>query len=154
MKFSARRLLFSPRRSSTANPIDGVIFRRTSCSVRGRVDFDQLPIAPSTYYHHKVLDTNPERRADRYRQDAFLTAETQQVWEENFCIYGARKVWRQLRREGVNVARCTVERLMHRLRIRGVVRGQRPFTTSSDPSQKRAPDLMKRDFTAMRSNQL
>lgn len=66
------------------------------------------------------------------------------MWEENFCVYGARKVWRQLRREGVNVARCTVERLMRRLGIRGVVRGQRPFTTISDPGQKRAPDLGKR----------
>ncbi|KJD18092.1 transposase, partial [Vreelandella aquamarina] len=94
------------------------------------------------------------RRADRYRQDAFLTAEIQRVWEENFCVYGARKVWRQLRREGVNVARCTVERLMRRLGIRGVVRGQRPFTTISDPAQKRAPDLVKRNFTAMRPNQL
>ncbi len=114
----------------------------------------QLPIAPSTYYHHKALEADPERRADRYRQDAFLTAEIQRVWEENFCVYGARKVWRQLRREGVNVARCTVERLMRRLGIRGVVRGQRPFTTISDPGQKRAPDLVKRDFTAMRPNQL
>ena len=76
------------------------------------------------------------------------------MWEENFCVYGARKVWRQLRREGVKVARCTVERLMRRLGIRGVVRGQRPFTTISDPGQKRAPDLVKRDFTAMRPNQL
>lgn len=114
----------------------------------------QLPIAPSTYYHHKALETDPERRADRYRQDALLTAEIQRVWEDNFCVYGARKVWRQLRREGVNVARRTVERLMRRLGIRGVVRGQRPFTTISDPGQKRAPDLVKRDFTAMRPNQL
>ena len=114
----------------------------------------QLPIAPSTYYHYKALETDPERRGDRYRQDAFLTAEIKRVWEENFCVYGARKVWRQLRREGVNVARCTVERLMRRLGIRGVVRGQRPFTTISDPDQKRAPDLVKRDFTAMRPNQL
>tara|TARA_R110001599_G_scaffold161454_1_gene350095 strand:+ start:8594 stop:8995 length:402 start_codon:yes stop_codon:yes gene_type:complete len=98
----------------------------------------QLPIAPSTYYHHKALEADPERRADRYRQDDFLTAEIQRVWEENFCIYGARKVWRQLRREGDNVARCTVERLM-----RGVVRGQRPFTTISDPGQKRALELRK-----------
>lgn len=52
----------------------------------------QLPIAPSTYYHYKALETDPERRTDRYRQDAFLTAEIQRVWEENFCVYGARKV--------------------------------------------------------------
>ncbi|MBE0401866.1 IS3 family transposase [Halomonas sp. FME1] len=74
------------------------------------------------------------------------------MWQENFCVYGARKVWRQLRREGVNVARCTVERLMRRLGIRGVVRGLRPFTTISYPGQKRAPDLVKRDLTAMRPN--
>tara|TARA_B100000929_G_scaffold239415_1_gene196484 strand:- start:260 stop:520 length:261 start_codon:yes stop_codon:yes gene_type:complete len=76
------------------------------------------------------------------------------VWKENFCAYSARKVWRQLRREGVNVARCTLERLMRHLGIRGVVRGQRRFTTISDPGQKRALDLVKRDFTAMRSNKL
>ncbi len=67
---------------------------------------------------------------------------------------GARKVWRQLRLEGVNVARCTVERLMRRLGILGVVRGQRPFTTISDPGQQKAPDLVKLDFTAMRPHQL
>ncbi len=61
----------------------------------------QLPIAPSTYYHHKALETDPERRGDRYRQDAFLTAEIKRVWEENFCVYGARKVWRQLRVKGL-----------------------------------------------------
>ncbi len=92
----------------------------------------QLPIAPSTYYHHKVLEADPERREYRYRQDAFLTTEIQRVWEENVYVYGARKVWRQLRRKGFNVTRCTVERLMRRLGIRGVVRGQRPFTTISD----------------------
>ncbi|MDC8444177.1 IS3 family transposase [Halomonas aquamarina] len=61
------------------------------------------------------------------------SAEVQWVWKENFCVYGSRKVWRQLCREGVEVARCTVERLMRRLGILGVVRGQRPFTTISDP---------------------
>ncbi|QEA38687.1 IS3 family transposase [Pistricoccus aurantiacus] len=114
----------------------------------------QLPIAPSTYYHHKALEADPERRPERHRRDKWLMAEIQRAWEENFCVYGARKIWRQLRREGIDVARCTVERLMHRLGIRGVVRGQRHFTTISDPAQQRAPDLVKRDFTATRPNQL
>ncbi len=114
----------------------------------------QLPIAPSTYYHQKALEAVPERRPERHRRDEWLTAEIQRAWEDNFSVYGARKVWRQLRREGIDVARCTVERLMRRLGIRGVVRGQRHFTTISDPAQQRAPDLVKRDFTATRPNQL
>jgi transposase InsO family protein len=115
---------------------------------------NQLPIAPSTYYHHNACETQPELRAVRHRRDEFLMAEIQRVWEENFRVYGARKVWHQLRRENVDVARCTIERLMRRLGIRGVVRGQRPFTTISDPTQQPAPDLVKRNFTATRPNQL
>lgn len=76
------------------------------------------------------------------------------IWEENFQVYGARKVWRQLKREGISAARCTVERLMRQHGLRGVVRGQKPFTTISDPAQERAPDLVKRQFSATRPNQL
>lgn len=71
-----------------------------------------LPIAPSTYYAHKAREANPTRRSERAKRDGLLGVEIQRVWQENRSVYGARKVWRQLRREGVIVARCTVERLM------------------------------------------
>jgi transposase InsO family protein len=78
----------------------------------------------------------------------------ERAWEENFRVYGARKVWRQLTREGFTVARCTVERLMRKMGLQGIVRGKRRITTISDPAQERAPDLVKRTFTASRPNQL
>jgi putative transposase len=71
-----------------------------------------LPIAPSTYYAHKARESNPALRSSRAVRDEALRVEIRRVWEENRCIYGARKVWRQLLREGIAVARCTVERLM------------------------------------------
>lgn len=72
----------------------------------------QLPIAPSTYYEHKACEIKAERLPRRARRDQALKPEIQRVWTENFQVYGARKVWRQLKREGFGVARCTVERLM------------------------------------------
>jgi len=113
-----------------------------------------LPIAPSTYYHHKACEADPDKRSTRAKHDEQLSIEVQRVWEENYRVYGARKVWRQLGREGFSVARCTVERLMQRIGIQGVVRGKKPFTTVSDPEQERAPDLVKRQFTATHPNQL
>lgn len=103
---------------------------------------------------HKVCKADPERRTDRYRREERLTSEIRRVWEENFQVYGARKVWRQQRREGIDVACCTVERLMHRLGIRGVVRGQPHFTTISDPAQQRAPVLVTRNVTETQPNQI
>src|SRR5512143_2422619 len=84
----------------------------------------QLPIAPSTYYAWKVQTRDPERRSLRSRQDAELRREIQRVWDENYRVYGAEKVWRQLRREEIVVARCTVERLMRAMGLRGVTRGR------------------------------
>jgi len=80
----------------------------------------QLPIAPSTYYEHKAREQNPDRLPDRIKRDRKLEKDIPRVWEENMRVYGARKVWRQLNREGINVARCTVERLMKKVDIRGV----------------------------------
>jgi len=74
-----------------------------------------LPIAPATYYEHQRRRLDPERRPAREKRDEVLRAEVGRVWRENFAVYGAEKVWRQLRREGVDVARCTVERLMRAL---------------------------------------
>ena len=114
----------------------------------------QLPIAPSTYYEHKAREADPERLPPRVRRDRELSGEIQRVWDENFQVYGARKVWRQLNREQFTVARCTVERLMRILGLQGVVRGRSCRTTVSDNKVDRPPDLVKRQFTAARPNQL
>ncbi|MDF1581636.1 MAG: IS3 family transposase [Desulfuromonadales bacterium] len=114
----------------------------------------QLPIAPSTYYHHRARQTDPSKIPLRNLRDQFLKPHIQRVWKENYQVYGARKVWLQLNREGIFVARCTVERRMREMCLRGVVRGKKQITTISDPKQERAPDLVKRNFKATRPNQL
>ena len=88
-----------------------------------------VPIAPSSYYEHKAREGNDSRCAPRVRRDRQLGEAIRRVWEENFRVYGVRKVWRQLHREGTVVARCTVSRLMRELGLRGVVRGRRMKTT-------------------------
>jgi putative transposase len=114
----------------------------------------QLPIAPSVYYERKARETDPRRLPERAVRDAALREEVERVWKENFGVYGARKVWRQLLREGFDVARCTVERLMRAMGLRGVVRGRKVKTTIPDDLAERPRDLVKRDFTAIRPNQL
>jgi putative transposase len=114
----------------------------------------QLPIAPSTYYHHKAREIDPAKVPARHQRDQALMPEIRRVWKENFRVYGARKVWRQLTREGFVVARCTVERLMRKMGLQGVVRGKKQVTTISDSTQDSRPDLVKRTFTASRPNQL
>ncbi len=113
-----------------------------------------LPIAPSTYYQRKVQQANPERLSARARRDRELQPEIQRVWEENFRVYGARKVWRQLNREGTRVARCTVERLMRAEGLSGAVRGRKFKTTVADDTAARPSDLVCREFNASRPNQL
>jgi transposase InsO family protein len=115
----------------------------------------ELPIAPSTYYEHKARQAHPERRPARARRDAELCGHIQRVWRENFCVYGAKKTWRQLNRERVYAARCTVERLMKRLGLRGAVRN-RAFKTTTVPdlAAPRPADLVQRRFSATRPNQL
>ena len=83
----------------------------------------ELPIAPSTYYEHKAREADPERLPARVKRDLALSVEVKRVWDDNFQVYGARKIWRQLKREHIDAARCTVERLMNRLGIEGVRRG-------------------------------
>ncbi len=114
----------------------------------------QLPIAPSTYHEQKAREVDPSRLPDRAVRDAFLREEIERVWKENFGAYGARKVWHQLGREGTEVARCTVERLMRAMGLQGVVRGRKPKTTIPDEAASRPADLVHRDFTAERPNQL
>lgn len=114
----------------------------------------QLPIAPSMYYEHKARQADPGRRPPRLRRDEALIPEICRVREENFDVYGARKVWRQLRREDFVVARCTVERLMRSLGLQGVVRGRKCRTTIGEESAERPLDRVNRQFVATRPNQL
>ncbi len=114
----------------------------------------ELPIAPSTYYEHLACRRDPSRLSARVKRDATLVPEIRRIWEENRRVYGARKVWRQLGREGVDVARCTVERLMRKLGLQGAVRGRKARTTVPDDKAPRPADLVERDFTATRPNQL
>ena len=110
---------------------------------------EMLPIAPSTYYAAKRRP--PSARAQR---DAELLEKIRGAWKASRGRYGARKVYRQLRRQGETVARCTVERLMRAEGLRGVVRGQRVFTTVPDETAPRPDDLVQRDFTAPAPNRL
>ena len=113
-----------------------------------------LPIAPSTYWRHKVQQADPTRRSARAQRDDVLTREITRVWHEPEHVYGAEKVWRQLRREQVPAARCTVERLMKALQLRGAVRGGRFVVTTRPNDAVVRPDLVDRQFTASRPNQL
>ena len=114
----------------------------------------QLRIAPSLYYERKARDAESARLPPRLQRDGLLVPEIQRVYEENFHVYGVRKVWRQLGREDITVARCTVERLMRSLSLQGVVRGRKCRTTIADKDAERPLDLVKRQFQASRPNQL
>jgi len=114
----------------------------------------ELPIAPSVYYEAKARQADPSLLPARSRRDAQLVGQIERVHKANFGVYGARKVWRQLHRESVIVARCTVERLMRRLGLQGVVRGRRCRTTMADTSAALPGDLVERNFKAERPNQL
>ena len=114
----------------------------------------QIQIAPSSYYEHKRRERDPDRLPDRIKRDTKLELDIQRVWEGNFRVYGVRKVWRQLLREGICVARCTIERLMKKLGIQGIRRGRKCWTTVADDSLYRPTDKVNRQFTATRPNQL
>ena len=114
----------------------------------------ELPIAPSTYYECKAREADPTRLPKRAQRDMALSVDIQRVFDENFQVYGARKVWRQMNREYITVARCTVERLMQRLGLQGAERGRSCRTTVSDDTSYRPADLVNRQFTAIRPNQL
>jgi putative transposase len=115
-----------------------------------------LPIAPATYYEQRARRRDPERRPERTKRDEALRVDIRRVWQAS-CegVYGADKVWRQLGREGIAVARCTVERLMRAMGLRGAVRGRAfTITTEADEAAHRPPDLVEREFHASRPNQL
>jgi putative transposase len=113
-----------------------------------------LPIAPSTYYLQAARKADPELRPDRAWRDDALCAEIQRVWDENKQVYGVRKVWKQLLREGFEVARCTVARLMRRMGLVGVVRGKVVKTTHSGKATPCPRDQVNRQFKADRPNAL
>jgi transposase InsO family protein len=113
-----------------------------------------VPIAPSTYYEQQARAADPSRLPARAQRDARLRLEIQRVWQANRRVYGAKKVWKQLNREKIPVARCTVARLMRDLGLRGVVRGRRIRTTIPEVLTERPRDLVERNFTATRPNQL
>lgn len=114
----------------------------------------QLPIAPSTYWRHKAQQADPTRRSARAQRDEGLKVDIDRVWHEHEEVYGAEKVWRQLRREDIPTARCTVERLMKALGLRGAVRGSCCVVTTRPDATVVVPDLVDRQFTATRPNQL
>jgi putative transposase len=113
-----------------------------------------LPIAPSTYHAHAARRADPTKLPARARRDATLKIEIGRVYEENFRVYGVRKVWRQLLREGIAVARCTVARLMRTMGLQGVVRGRTVRTTISNAAAPSPLDHVNRQFTAPRPNAL
>jgi putative transposase len=114
-----------------------------------------LPIAPSTYVKRKAEERDPTRRSTRAQEDAILRAIIERIWTENHQVYGPRKVWRQMGREGLRIARCRVRRLMRALGLSGAVRGRAwTTTTHSEPHAERPGDLVDRNFTAIRPNQL
>ena len=87
-------------------------------ALTGSVHFcEVLPIAPSTYYDAKAKERDPQLRCTRDIRDEFLRAEIQQIWSDNFCLYGVRKMWRQLNREGIGVARCTTDKLVKKVSL-------------------------------------
>src|SRR3712207_1431395 len=111
-----------------------------------------LRIAPSTYRAHVAQRVDPAKASPRARQDLVLMQQIRRVHEANFGVYGARKVWRRLGREGVAVARCTVERLMRRMGLRGAVRGKEIKTTITDKATPCPADKVNRQFRAPRPN--
>lgn len=113
-----------------------------------------LPIASSTYHEHAARRSDPERLPPRAKRDIRLRSEIRRVWDENFQVYGVRKVWRQLGREGIGVARCTTARLMAEMGLAGVIRGKPVKTTISNPAAPCPRHQVNRQFHASSPNAL
>jgi transposase InsO family protein len=113
-----------------------------------------LPIAPATFYDHLAKRVDPSRLSDRAVRDAELKPEIERVFEANLSVYGVRKIWRQMRREGFDIARCTVARLMKGIGIEGVIRGKKPRTTIPDKALPCPLDRVNRQFHAPAPNVL
>lgn len=115
---------------------------------------ETLPIAPATYYDHLAKRADPTRLSDRAKRDEALRPEIQRVFDANWQVYGVRKVWRQLRREGFDVARCTVARLMKSMGIQGIIRGKPHKTTIPDKKLPCPLDKVNRQFRVPAPNML
>ena len=115
---------------------------------------EMLPIAPATYYDHLAKRADPARLSDRARRDEALRPHIQRVFDANWQVYGVRKVWRQLRRDGFDVARCTVARLMKRMGIQGIIRGKPQKTTIPDKKLPCPLDKVNRQFRVPAPNML
>jgi|TARA_Y100001934_G_scaffold43067_1_gene51899 transposase InsO family protein len=113
-----------------------------------------LQVAPSAYRRHAARQRNPELRSDRAKRDEVLMPQIKRVWNDNLKVYGADKVWKQMNREAIPVARCTVERLMGRLGFQGARRGKAVRTTVPDRSVPCPLDRVNRQFVADRPDQL
>jgi transposase InsO family protein len=113
-----------------------------------------LQIAPSGYWRHAARQRNPQLRCPRAQRDDTLVPQIERVWQANMRVYGADKIWKQMNREGLSIARCTVERLMKRLGLHGVRRGKVVRTTVSDMKAPCPLDRVNRQFKAERPNQL
>lgn len=113
-----------------------------------------LPIAPSTFYHRAAMARDPAWASLRARRDRELMGHIRRVWQDNSAVYGARKVWHGLQREGRQVARCTVERLMRQMGLKGVIRGRKVVTTRADTARLCPDDRVNRQFRAEVPNQL
>lgn len=105
-----------------------------------------LPIAPSLFYDHMAKWSNPKLLSDRAKRDRALRPEIERVWEQNYKVYGMRKVWHQMRPEGFDVARCTVARQMNDMGLEGVIRGKNPRTTIPDKALPCPLDKVNRQF--------
>jgi len=143
-----------PRRSATADASDRVVHRWPSGRTRVRADLRAVADCPVDVLRAYSREGAPEQLPPRVRRDQVLKDEIQRVWEANIQVYGVRKVWRQLQGGGSSVARCTVERLVGALGLRGVVRGKPCRTTVPDDVAARPADLVNRQFTADRPDQL
>lgn len=113
-----------------------------------------LPIAPSTYHEQKAGQADPRRLSARAQRDAALQVEIRRVWDDNFQVYGVRKMWHELRRQKIQAARCTVARLMRAMGLQGAVRGRKVKTTTVDETAAQPADLVNRTFAASRPNEL
>jgi len=132
-----------------------IAFIDAHCAVHGVEPICRvLPIAPSTYRAHAARRADPSKAPVRSRSDAELSLAIRRVWDVNFQVYGVRKVWRQLRRDGIDVARCTVARLMKHMGLKGATRGKTIRTTISDRAAPCPADRVNRQFLAPRPNAL
>jgi len=114
----------------------------------------ELAIAPSSYHEHAARLADPSRRPEHARRDEEICRQIKRVYEDSHSLYGSRKAWHQLRREGIAVAKCTVEHLMRSMGLAGIRRGKKTVTTVSDPKAPCPLDKVNREFRVSRPNTL